>query len=193
MKKFLFCILIIITSINVFAQTSKSKKKTEAGNQQPTKDEPTLEETVNWLNEKFKTSIVSAFSYEKKCLHSFDLKVNSTEITATKRHNCDGVNYEITYIIPFKSLDSLNASENGKGPLSISHLTLTFKCSGGNSCINRQYKDYAANTTKTTYISFFDIYDINAKCTNPLIKERIVNAINHAIHLNGGGKLNEKF
>ena len=192
MKKILpGILLVLLISFDVFGQALKSKKISEAGKQEAKREEPTLTETVEWLNEKFKSSIVAAFSYEKKCIHYFDLKTNSQEIIAIKRHNCDGINYEITYTLPFKALNSTDYEEKGKSP--VAALTILLKCTGGNSCISKKYKDYTANTTKTTYVSSFDFYDINAKCTNMEIKERIINAINHAINLNGGGKLNEKF
>jgi len=177
MSRILLSTLIVLISLNAFAQTKQ--------------EEPTLEETIGWLNEKFKISIVQAYSHEKKCTNYFDFKINNQEITAFKRYSCDGINYETTYTLPLKSLDSIDINERTYS--NVAPLSIVLKCTGGNSCITREHKDYSAGTTKTTSISSFDLYKINAKCANPEIRERIVKALNHAIKLVGGAKLNEKF
>ena len=190
MKKILpGILLILLISFDVFGQAPK--KISEAGKQEAKQGEPTLAETVEWLSEKFKTSIVTAYSREKKCINYFEFRINNFEITASKRYSCDGVNYETIYIIPLKSLDSISIDE--KVLTAVAPLTIILNCAGGNSCISKQHKDYSNTSNKTTYVSSFDLYKINAKCTNAEIRERIVKALNHAIYLNGGGKLNEKF
>ena len=177
MAKNLLSVFIIFISIAAFSQAKE--------------EEPTLGETIEWLNEKFKTSIIPAFSHEKRCTEYFEIKINKQEIIAFKRYSCDGFNYETTYTLPLTSMDSIDVNE--KVHSNVSPFTLVFKCTGGNSCITKQHKDYSAGTTKTTAISYLDLYKLNAKCANIEIKERIVKALNHAIKLVGGAKLDEKF
>ncbi len=190
MKKILpGILLVLLISFDVFGQPPT--KIPEAGKQKAKPEEPTLTETVEWLSEKFKVSIIPAFSHEKKCTEYFEVKINEQEITASKRYSCDGFNYETIYTLPLKSLDSIDANE--KVHSNLAPLTLVLKCTGGNSCITKFHKDYSAGTNKTTFVSSFDLYKINAKCANAEIKQRIIKALNHAIKLVGGAKLNEKF